>query len=333
MLHLRMACPRLVLFLLCIGVTPLTYADALHNARSLAQQKQFQEALVEVNLYLNDHPADGEARFLKGLILTQENKTTEAIAVFTELAKKYPNAPEPYNNLAVLYASQGDTEKAKAALEKALSTHPAYATAHRNLGNIYADMASQAYEKALLSEPKPKVETRQTPRLALVDEFRSGRTNTPPVQAAASTTPPPNPSKATNTTAPAQTAAKPAAGAALSPASRKHEILSMLDRWARAWSNRDTRQYFSMYAPDFRLPAGYTLSSWRKERAARIQTPKSIHVTLVAPEITFENATRARVSFKQIYRSGSRIMRARKTMTVTHSGGKWLIQQERAETG
>src|SRR5438093_2806195 len=57
--------------------------------------------------------------------------------------------PEPYNNLAVLYAGQGDYQKARKALETAIRTHPSYAVAHENLGDIYATLASQAYDKAL----------------------------------------------------------------------------------------------------------------------------------------------------------------------------------------
>src|SRR5204862_2623498 len=92
---------------------------------------------------------DAQARFLKGLIYTQQGKTAEAIKIFTSLTEDYPDLPEPYNNLAVLYAGQGQYEKARQALEMAIRTHPSYATAHENLGDIYAKMASQAYDKAL----------------------------------------------------------------------------------------------------------------------------------------------------------------------------------------
>ncbi len=87
--------------------------------------------------------------FKQGLALTEQGKTAEAIKVFTSLTEDYPQLPEPYNNLAVLYAGQGQYEKAKVALEMAIRTHPSYATAHENLGDIYAKMASQAYDRAL----------------------------------------------------------------------------------------------------------------------------------------------------------------------------------------
>jgi tetratricopeptide (TPR) repeat protein len=77
------------------------------------------------------------------------NKPNDAIAVFQKLTEDYPELPEPYNNLAVIYAQQKQYEKAKQALEMAIRTHPSYATAHENLGDIYSRMASQAYDKAL----------------------------------------------------------------------------------------------------------------------------------------------------------------------------------------
>jgi Ca2+-binding RTX toxin-like protein len=46
----------------------------------------------------------------------------------------------------VLYAQKGDYEKARDALEAALATHPAYATAHENLGDIYSALAGAAFE-------------------------------------------------------------------------------------------------------------------------------------------------------------------------------------------
>jgi ketosteroid isomerase-like protein len=69
--------------------------------------------------------------------------------MFQGLVQDYPTMPAPYNNLAVLYGSQGDYEKARTTLEKALRANPETATAYENLGDVYAQLASQAYEKAL----------------------------------------------------------------------------------------------------------------------------------------------------------------------------------------
>ena len=72
-----------------------------------------------------------------------------AIATLNLITEDYPELPEPHNNLAVLYAAQGQLDKAKSALETALRINPAYATAHENLGDVYAQLASQSYSRAL----------------------------------------------------------------------------------------------------------------------------------------------------------------------------------------
>jgi tetratricopeptide (TPR) repeat protein len=107
------------------------------------------EALGKADAALAKTPKDPQLRFLKGLILTEQKKTTEAIGVFLKLTEDFPELPEPYNNLAVIYGQLGQYDKARAALEMAIRTHPSYATAHENLGDVYARLASQAYDKAL----------------------------------------------------------------------------------------------------------------------------------------------------------------------------------------
>ena len=69
--------------------------------------------------------------------------------MFLKLTEDFPELPEPYNNLAVLYAQNKQYEKARAALQMALRDHPEYAVAHENLGDVYAKLASQSYDKAV----------------------------------------------------------------------------------------------------------------------------------------------------------------------------------------
>ena len=91
---------------------------------------------------------------MKGLILTEQGKPADAIKIFTGLTEDYPELPEPYNNLAVLYASQGQYDKARTALEMSIRTHPSYATAHENLGDIYAKMASPGLRQGAAARQK-----------------------------------------------------------------------------------------------------------------------------------------------------------------------------------
>jgi len=132
----------------CLTALPVR-ADSYREASQLLKSGQHAEALKQVNRHLSAKPKDAQGRFLKGIILTGMNKQKEAIEVFQKLTEDYPDLPEPYNNLAVIYAQQKQFDKARQALESAIRTHPAYATAHENLGDIYSRLASQAYGKAL----------------------------------------------------------------------------------------------------------------------------------------------------------------------------------------
>src|SRR3954468_6089091 len=125
------------------------FADDVQDAAKLLKAGQHQQALERVNKVLATKPRDPQARFLKGLIFTEQGNTKDAIEIFSKLTQDYPELPEPYNNLAVIYASQGQYEKPRSALEQSIRTHPSYATAYENLGDVYAKLASQAYDKAL----------------------------------------------------------------------------------------------------------------------------------------------------------------------------------------
>ena len=86
-----------------------------------------------------------------------------AIATFVQITQDYPELPEPYNNLAVIYASQNQLDKARTALEMAVRNNPSYAAAHENLGDIHARLAYQSYTKAQqLEASNPAVKSKLT---------------------------------------------------------------------------------------------------------------------------------------------------------------------------
>lgn len=132
----------------------MAHADESDEVSKLIQAEKYDQALARADAYLANKPNDAQMRFLKGLILTERKQIDQAISVFKKLTEDYPELPEPYNNLAVLYAGRGEYEQAEKALEMAIRTHPSYATAHENLGDVYAKLASQSYDKALQLDGK-----------------------------------------------------------------------------------------------------------------------------------------------------------------------------------
>lgn len=123
-------------------------ADELQDVSKLVADGKLDAAERRADAFLAQHPKDAQMRFLKGVILTQRGARAEAIKVYTGLTQDYPELPEPYNNLAVIYAAQGQYDKARLALETALRVTPNYATAYGNLGDVYVALAAQAYQNA-----------------------------------------------------------------------------------------------------------------------------------------------------------------------------------------
>lgn len=340
--------PRIALLLgsLAFAAVAVAQNDDFAEAGKLFRSGQQAQALERVDNFLKSNPKDARGRFLKGLILTEQGKQAEAIKIFIDLTEDYPELPEPYNNLAVLYASQGQYDKARTALEMSIRAHPGYATAHENLGDLYAKMASQAYDKALqLDKSNTAVQT----KLELIRElFSSGARTTGkpaaskststivaaarPMPVAAQPAPhAPTPSVATTPsmpvvtapavkpTEPAKTAAKPAAG----------DVLKTVNHWAKAWSDNDVPGYLACYAPDFQTPGGEPRADWEAARKARIAKSKKIDVRVESPKVSFTDSNRVAVTFRQNYRSSNLRVASTKTLILVKAGDRWLIQQER----
>src|SRR5262249_54499589 len=122
--------------------------DATPEADASIEQKNWTAALAELNARIPQNPRDAQAKFKRATVLARMNRTDEAIAAFTELTETYPELPEPYNNLAALYAKEGRYSEARAALETATKANPGYGLAYENLGDLYLRMADQAYRRA-----------------------------------------------------------------------------------------------------------------------------------------------------------------------------------------
>ena len=209
-LDFRRASARIALVVL-FAVCPVAFADENDEVAKLYQQGNLDKALEQANAYLALKPKDPQMRFHKGLILTEQQKIPDAIKVFSSLSEDYPNLPEPYNNLAVLYASQGLYEKARGALEAAIRTHPSYSIAHENLGDIYAKLASEAYGKALqLDQSNAAAQT----KLAMIKDLFIGKSGAIRTASAATTPLAPPASAATRSAAATTPSAAPSAAPA-----------------------------------------------------------------------------------------------------------------------
>ena len=140
----------------------------------------------------------------------------------------------------------------------AIRTNPSYATAHENLGDVYAKLASQAYSKALQLDAG---NTAVAPKLSLIRNLFAVdskgvkpssaapapatpvATAKPPVVAPAAVAPAP-------ATTPAATAAAPATG------NTQADVEAAVQAWAKAWSTKNMSGYLGAYASNFTPPGG-----------------------------------------------------------------------------
>jgi Flp pilus assembly protein TadD len=135
-------------FLLLSSLALPALADDYADVNRLLRQGSPAEALAKADAYIAGKPRDPQMRFLRGIVLTEQGRTADATLAFTQLTQDFPELPEPYNNLAALYAQQSRFDQARDALETAIKLSPDYATAHENLGDVYVRLAAQTYARA-----------------------------------------------------------------------------------------------------------------------------------------------------------------------------------------
>jgi Flp pilus assembly protein TadD len=137
---------RRLFVLLALALCALAHADDYAEVQHLVHGGDLPAALARVEKARAVDPKNARLRFLHGVILTDLQRDDEAMAIFQRLTQDYPELPEPYNNIALLYARAGQLDKARVALETALRNDPAQTVARQNLGDIYLRLAIQSWE-------------------------------------------------------------------------------------------------------------------------------------------------------------------------------------------
>ena len=332
-------------------VFSIAHADDYSDVTQLTKDGKYAEAIAKADAHILIKPRDPQMRFLKGVAQRDAGKTVEAIATFTRLTEDYPELPEPYNNLGVLYASQNQIDKARSAFEMAIRTNPTYSTAHENLGDVYAKLSSNAYNKALQLEGNNSA---LTPKLALIRQLVNPNTNplkivpAAPVPNAAPAAAPRVPGAAAPAApAPAAPAATAAAVPALTPAAPKtpepaaqtpatkpssenagsKEAEAAVRAWASAWAAKDMKNYLGAYAKEFDTPGSLSRKEWEEDRRVRIESKAKITVKLDALKVE-ANGDKATVKFRQDYRADKLAVSSRKTLQLVKRADRWQIVRE-----
>lgn len=323
--------------LFALLVASAVHADDFPEITALLKSGKAVEALAKVDQRLLVAPRDPQLQFLRGVAQTDSGKPVDAIATFTRLTQEYPELPEPYNNLAVLYANQNQLDKARIALEMATQTNPNYATAYENLGDIYAKLAGQAYNKALQLDASNAATIK--PKLTIIRNLFSANARAVTTEVATTAMPAlaPAPASAPVTTKPsappeptaAPLTAGPVASETVSGAltAAQQDVDAAIRTWAAAWSARDAKTYLAAYGEQFTPPGRQSRAAWEKGVEARIAKKSHIQVTVsdLSVKVSGDHAT---ARFHQAYNADRLRLASRKTLELMRTQGRWMIVRE-----
>lgn len=284
-------------------------------------------------------------KFSACVLQAQQSAPKKAIACFQQFVQEYPELPEAYNNIGVLYAGIGMQIEARKWFERGLKQQQAYATLHQNLLNLQSEINRNAYAVALqLDISKSNI----SPKLSLLGKITSVPEITLPASSSVSASLPRKMASASialvepvavkekvaeksmiNPAVSASVPTVPSAALSAVDLTQQSQVRETVHTWAQAWSQKDLNAYFKSYSPNFNPGANLSRSAWEEQRRVRIMSKKQIHVELSEINISFSNAkTNATATFLQSYQSGAILTVSRKTLELSEDKGQWLITRE-----
>ena len=149
-MQIRLSRPRRFLFwllplLLCAG---LARAGELETAQKQWLAGQKPRAVATLEQALKQTPDELKLRFALGVMKMELGELPAALDIFNSLCQDFPDLADPFNNLAVIHAAQGDLDTARVELEQALRLQPEHAQAQENMGDVLLRLAVRAYQRA-----------------------------------------------------------------------------------------------------------------------------------------------------------------------------------------
>tara|TARA_B110000238_G_C16012675_1_gene389620 strand:+ start:33 stop:977 length:945 start_codon:yes stop_codon:yes gene_type:complete len=290
-----------------LAFTTISFAQTdINEIKLLLKNGKYKIAENIINGAIEENLNNPEILFYKGIIETNLGKTNQAIDTFRGLTERFPELPEPFNNLAVLYAEKGQFRLAKEILEQAIKTNPSYLTAHINLGDIFTKMASEAYNKALEIDKSNNI---AITKLSMITQLFNYNPNTK------------------NTVIDSINTKKEAKITKLSKKELKKVILNSIENWKTAWESKDVESYFDSYSSNFIYPNNMTKSQWQKYRTNRILPKKIISISISNIKFKFKKE-KIIATFTQNYKSGRLNQTSNKNLTFVAENGQWFIVEE-----
>ena len=264
-------------------------------------------ALEKIKKRLRTSPDEPRLLFYKGVTEAKLNQIDSAIKTYNDLINKYPNLPEPYNNLAVIYAERQELDLAKDTLEKAIKTNSSYSVAHVNLGDIYTQMATNAYNMAFEIDKDNKIARN---KLKLITELFNYKPNTNEKSIIVD-----------------ELGAKIIKIEPRSKSVDKKKIIEKIEAWKTAWEAKDLDSYFDSYSENFKYPNQMSQEQWEKYRRDRIMNKKEITINISNIKMKFKKDI-IHAIFYQDYKSTGYQQKSKKTLIFEFQANDWTIIEE-----
>lgn len=269
----------------------------------LLQSKQTSVAKNQLKDILKARPNDPLAELLLAQAYAQENNSGAAISIYQRIAKQDNTPLVAINNLAALYAKQGNITKALLLLQQGIKNDPYFSILSENINHIYGIQASNAYKKALAKPNKAPDQTNSSINLELMTVNIPEYINPPQAK---------KPER------------KPSNNALL-----ERDVMRTIDSWAKAWSTQNVEKYLTFYHQDFQLPRNISRKNWNAFRKKRLQIPRSISVIIKNPVLlTASDQNMAVIEFTQNYRSNTFRETSQKLLILKKTRNRWKIIRE-----
>lgn len=108
--------------------------------------------------------------------------------------------------------------------------------------------------------------------------------------------------------------------------SQQEDVLKFIEKWRKAWSQKDLESYMACYSPNFKS-GKYDKKGWSRKKSHLNEKYQYINVTV--KDITIKRTEQgAKVSFYQQYTSDKFKTSGTKHMQLVKLDGNWLIRRE-----
>ena len=296
----------IIILLLLPSLVVANTKNDMDSILLLISEKPF-IALEKIKKRLRQTPDEPRLLFYKGVTEAKLNQIDNAIKTYNDLINKYPNLPEPYNNLAVIYAERQELDLAKDTLEKAIKTNSSYSVAHINLGDIYTQMATNAYNMAFEIDKDNKIARN---KLKLITELFNYKPNTNEKSIIVE-----------------ELDAKIIKIEPRNKSVDKKKIIEKIAAWKTAWEAKDLDSYFDSYSENFKYPNQMNQEQWEKYRRDRIMNKKEITINISNIKTKFKKDI-VHAIFYQDYKSTGYQQKSKKTLIFEFQANDWKIIEE-----